>query len=54
VAGNAGGGNFLGAGFLDGPSNLAQFAAPWGVALNASGTILYVADEWNNRIRKIQ
>ena len=47
VAGN--GGN----GFADGAVNTAQFAAPYGVAVDSSGTI-YVGDTFNNRIRKVR
>lgn len=31
----------------------ARFSAIAGIAVNADGSILYVADRWNNRIRKI-
>lgn len=39
------------AGFLDGTSTTAQFYAPQGIATD--GTNLYIADTFNNRIRKI-
>ncbi|TVZ57231.1 putative secreted protein (Por secretion system target) [Lutibacter sp. Hel_I_33_5] len=39
-------------GFADGNGASAQFNFPLGVAVNAAGTI-YVADEFNHRIRKI-
>jgi len=51
LAGNGGGGIF--GGYADGPGNLAQFAFPGGLEVNADGT-LYIADTWNNRIRIIQ
>ena len=39
-------------GFADGTGAAAQFSAPTGVAVDSSGTV-YVADFFNNRIRKI-
>jgi sugar lactone lactonase YvrE len=53
LAGNAGGLELGGGGYLDGPANFAQFYWPVGIALSSSG-ILYVADSYNGRIRKIQ
>ncbi len=41
-------------GFADGAGNSAQLSAPVGVALNKLGTVLYVADRDNHRIRKIR
>ena len=39
-------------GYYDATGTEAQFNGPYGVAVDSSG-ILYVADTWNNRIRKI-
>ncbi|MEI6785580.1 MAG: cadherin-like beta sandwich domain-containing protein, partial [Verrucomicrobiota bacterium] len=39
-------------GFLDGASGTAKFSYPSGVAVDASGNV-YVADEFNGRIRKV-
>ncbi|MGL2963304.1 T9SS type A sorting domain-containing protein [Flavobacterium sp. RSB2_4_14] len=39
-------------GFADGPGNVAQFNAPWGVATDAAGNV-YVGDSSNHKIRKI-
>jgi sugar lactone lactonase YvrE len=36
-----------------GPAALASLANPWGVALNPSGTALYIADSSNHVIRKV-
>lgn len=41
------------AGFADGIGSAAKFKNPWGLALNSTGTVLYVADRDNHRIRAI-
>lgn len=41
------------AGFEDGPFYQARFNHPAGLAVNSDGTILYVADQFNHRIRAI-
>jgi len=40
-------------GFSDGAAHTARFNAPYGIAVDPSGTIVYVADWGNQRIRKI-
>ncbi len=40
-------------GYRDGPFYLAEFNQPMGMALNADGSILYVADQKNNLIRAV-
>ena len=39
-------------GAIDGPGGIASFYRPYGLTLDASGNI-FVADEWNHKIRKI-
>ena len=39
-------------GYADGAGTSAQFAKPYGIAVDASGTV-YVADSYNHKIRKI-
>ena len=39
------------AGFLDGPASLAEFFTPYGLALDSSNGMLYIADSKNYRIR---
>src|SRR5262249_28525570 len=40
-------------GFIDGDASVARFNTPTGLGITADGTILYVADTGNNRVRKI-
>jgi sugar lactone lactonase YvrE len=40
-------------GFADGVGTAAQFNSPYGIAVDAAGTI-YVGDQGNNRVRRIQ
>ena len=42
-----------GGAFLDGPWWQAYFSGPWGLCTDPTGTIIYVADSFNHRIRKI-
>lgn len=39
-------------GYADGKADLAQFSYPYGIAVDASGTV-YIADAANAKIRKI-
>ncbi|OLY94695.1 hypothetical protein BUE76_06455 [Cnuella takakiae] len=41
------------AGYAEGATTTARFNAPRGIALDASGKVLYIVDQDNNRIRKI-
>lgn len=41
------------AGYAEGATTSARFNAPRGIALDATGKILYIVDQDNNRIRKI-
>jgi DNA-binding beta-propeller fold protein YncE len=41
------------AGAVDGTGPAASFGAPFGLALNPSGTTLYVADQQNHTIRQV-
>ncbi len=41
-------------GMINGTTGVATFDYPWGVAINDQGTIMYIADTWNDVIRKIE
>jgi sugar lactone lactonase YvrE len=41
------------AGSADGPGTSASFNRATGIALNGAGTLLYVADQYNHKIRKV-
>ena len=41
-------------GFADGTGAAAQFAFPRGVAVDGAGTVVYVTDQNNHRIRQIK
>lgn len=41
------------AGDVDGPALSAQFNEPWGIACDSLGTVLYIADKKNNKLRKV-
>lgn len=41
------------AGYADGTGSAAKFNTPWGITMNDVGTVLYVADRGNHRIRAI-
>lgn len=41
-------------GCVDGPASVARFAAPMGIAVEANGSRIYVADSGNRRIRVIE
>ena len=54
VAGFAGsGGHGAGPGYLDGKTTDAEFNGPYGVATDATGANVYVADVFNSRVRKV-
>lgn len=40
-------------GYVDGPGSSAQFNAPYGIGVSADGSVVYVADWGNQRIRKL-
>jgi sugar lactone lactonase YvrE len=39
--------------FVDGAGNVAEFHCPYGVAVNPAGTVVYVTDSNNQRIRRV-
>jgi sugar lactone lactonase YvrE len=49
--------NFAGtgtSGYVNGAVASARFFEPYGLVVNAAGTVIYVGDKFNNRIRKIE
>lgn len=43
----------LGTGFVDGTGDAAQFNSPRGITVNPEGTVIFVADQGNQRVRRI-
>src|SRR5205807_10565741 len=43
----------LGSGFADGTGSVAQFSSIRGLAVNPQGTVIYVSDQGNHRVRRV-